>query len=116
MVGCMGPSVLSYLKPLISAGMFASDSAKELVEFMNFLGLVIHKFKRSIYDTVNEMFIPLMEKTFFILNQAPSGTDEAQGSIELRKAYLTFMSCLFNSDLDGVLISDGTFPFYCEFL
>lgn len=48
-----------------------------------------------------------MESTFVHLNQPPQGTDEIVASIELRKSYLTYLNCLFSTDLDPIYTKEG---------
>lgn len=54
---------------------------------------------------MDELFLTLLERVFFFLNQDISGTDDAVQRNELQKAYVGLLSALVATGLDGVLIS-----------
>ncbi|KAL2916594.1 pre-tRNA nuclear export protein [Polyrhizophydium stewartii] len=110
MVGCVGPVILDHLPTFLSAGMLSSSTATELVDFLPFVGLMIHKFKSSIVDILGELWCPLRDKIFLFLNQPAAGTDDFVQQLSLRRAYLTLLAALFNSDLAAVLTSPANFP------
>ncbi|PKY18419.1 ARM repeat-containing protein [Rhizophagus irregularis] len=111
-VNVLGVEILPYLPELIT-GLLNESQVSELVDFLPFIGLLSHKFNPSIYDILNELICPLVTKIFYVLNQTPSGTDEAMLLLNLRKAYLGFILSLLNVGMDAVFISD--FPMKPEF-
>lgn len=48
-----------------------------------------------------------MERIFYLLNQPPTGTDEAIAQADLRRAYLSLISAFFGNDMERIFISDG---------
>ncbi|KAI8926197.1 armadillo-type protein [Entophlyctis helioformis] len=105
MVGCVGPAILDHLPTFLSSGLLSSSTANELIDFLPFVGLMIYKFKASIMGILVNLWIPLREKIFLFLNQPAAGTDDYLQQLALRRAYLTLLSALFNSDLTQVLTS-----------
>ncbi|CAJ0760917.1 24114_t:CDS:10, partial [Entrophospora sp. SA101] len=87
LVNVLGIEILPYLPPLID-------------------GLL----NEIIFDILNELINPLFRKVFLVLNQTPSGTDEAILFASLRRAYLNFILGLLNGGMDRVLISELNKP------
>jgi exportin-T len=109
LIGCLGGEMLPYLPALINS-LLNECLVNELVDFLPFISLIAHKFKPMIFNVLDELLLPLVKRVFDFLNTSPSGTDEALLLMELRKAYLTFLTNLFNYELEGVLVSDTNFP------
>lgn len=59
-----------------------------------------------IHNIMDELLIPLIKRVFDFLNTSPSGTDEAVLLVDLRKAYINFITGLFNAQLESVLVSE----------
>ncbi|KAI8578810.1 hypothetical protein K450DRAFT_245632 [Umbelopsis ramanniana AG] len=109
LIGCLGGEMLPYLPALINS-LLNECLVNELVDFLPFISLIAHKFKPMIFNVLDELLLPLVKRVFDFLNTSPSGTDEALLLSDLRKAYLTFITNLFNYELEGVLVSDTNFP------
>lgn len=109
LIGCLGGEMLPYLPALINS-LLNECLVNELVDFLPFISLIAHKFKPMIFNVLDELLLPLVKRVFDFLNTSPSGTDEALLLVDLRKAYLTFLTNLFNYELEGVLVSDTNFP------
>ncbi|CAG8571231.1 11366_t:CDS:10 [Funneliformis mosseae] len=109
LVNILGVEVLPYLPELIT-GLLNECQVSELLDSLPFIGLLSYKFNPSIYDILNELIGPLIIKVFFVLNQTPSGTDEAVLLLNLRKAYLSFILSLLNGGMDAVFVSDLNQP------
>ncbi|KAJ3091721.1 pre-tRNA nuclear export protein [Quaeritorhiza haematococci] len=110
MVNCVGPDILPYIRPLITAGLLSAITPNELVDFIPFISFIIHKFKPSISVVLNGLLSPLFERIFFLLNQPVSGTDDAIMLTELRKAYLNLLATIFNADVENFLTNDINVP------
>lgn len=65
-----------------------------------------------IQSIMDELLLPLVKRVFDFLNVAPSGTDEAVLLIDLRKAYLNFITGLFNADVSVVLFSERNIGYF----
>ncbi|KAJ3280160.1 pre-tRNA nuclear export protein [Borealophlyctis nickersoniae] len=110
MVGCMGPEAMEHIRPLVTAGLLSSSTAKELVDFIPFIALIIHRFSPTISPVINDLFPPLTDRIFFYLNQPASGTDDAFEALELRRQYLVFITHIFNANMEEILISETNMP------
>jgi exportin-T len=110
MAGCMGPELLDYVPIFFSSGLLSTDSAGELTEFLPFIGLVVHKFQQTISPMLTELWQPLRAKLTAFLNQPPIGTDDTVSLIALRRADLTLLAVLFNSELDTILTAPVNLP------
>ncbi|KAI8901283.1 armadillo-type protein [Globomyces pollinis-pini] len=110
MTGCMGPELLEYIPQFLSCGLLSSETATEVIEFLPFIGLSVHKFQLSILPILVTVWRPLREKITYFLTQPPVGTDYVIELVRLRKADLTLIATLFNSQLDGVLTAPENLP------
>ncbi|KAG9296389.1 hypothetical protein G9A89_014981 [Geosiphon pyriformis] len=108
-VNVMGTEILPYIPSLIN-GLLNESQVSELIDFLPFIGLIAHKFKPSIFSTLDNLILPLVNKVFLFLNQAPSGTDEALLLMDLRRAYLSFLLNLFNYGMEATLITELNRP------
>ncbi|KAJ3109809.1 pre-tRNA nuclear export protein [Phlyctochytrium planicorne] len=114
LVGCVGEDVLPFFHPLVNAGLLRSCTPKELSNFLPSVGQLMYKFKLSVFPILNEVFSPIIERAFIFLNQTPTGFDEMNEMIELRKSYLTFLNNIFANDLEGTLITEESCLLYCS--
>ncbi|KAG0985485.1 hypothetical protein G6F29_003983 [Rhizopus arrhizus] len=105
LITCLGSQILPYLPNLIN-GLLTECQVTELVDFLPFIGLVAHKYKPMVEPIMDELLVPLVKRVFDFLNTAPSGTDEAVLLLDLRKAYLNFITNIFNANLESVFISE----------
>lgn len=105
MVSTCGKAVLPYIPGLIDA-LLSEVTSQELVDFVNFLSLVINKYKDDVKPIVDELFLVLVERIFFFLNQTVTGTDDAVQKSELQKAYMTLLSSMVTSGMGSVFISE----------
>lgn len=92
------PSLLQILLPRLSEN--------ELLDFYNFLGLITAKYKIDLASVMDEMLGPLLDRTFYFLNQDVSGTDDIVTREQLIKGYVGFLSTMIGAGLDEVLRSD----------
>ncbi|RHZ76816.1 hypothetical protein Glove_189g18 [Diversispora epigaea] len=109
LVNVLGIEILPYLPTLIN-GLLNKSEASELVDVLPFIGLISHKFNPSIFDILNELIVPLVNKVFVFFHQPPSGTDDVLLLVNLRKAYLNFILSLLNGGMDAVFISELNRP------
>ncbi|WRT69690.1 uncharacterized protein IL334_006680 [Kwoniella shivajii] len=103
-VNAIGTTVAELVPRFVSVVVTEYESS-ELVDFMLFLGLLMHRLK-----TMDMLLLPLLSRIFAILQQPITGTDEAQTHSRLKDAYLTFFTALMNANLDGVFITERNKP------
>ncbi|KAJ1570901.1 hypothetical protein NDA11_005398 [Ustilago hordei] len=104
-VSTCGKAVLPYIPALIDA-LLSQVTSQELVDFVNFLSLVVNKYKDDVKSTVDQLLLILVERIFYFLNQNITGTDDAVQKSELQKAYMNLLSSIIHSGMQSVFISD----------
>lgn len=109
MVATTGLVVLPYVPSLLNA-LLSQVSAGELMDFLSFLGLVVNKYKTDVESVMDELLTPLLERSFFFLNQEVTGTDDHVQRQQLIRAYVAFLSTLIGVGLDGVMRSNRNQP------
>ncbi|KAG4304608.1 hypothetical protein PORY_002001 [Pneumocystis oryctolagi] len=92
--------------PRLINGLLSENKTSELIDFLPFLGLLVHRFKSNVYDILNSLFVPLLNKIFQSLNEPTEGTDDIIIQNDLRKKYLEFILGIFNNDLDSIFVND----------
>lgn len=80
--------------------------------FLRLLDQVVFGFKSEIYDVLNQLLTPLLQRIFAGLAEPVSGTDDEIQLVELRREYLSFIQVILNNGLEGVLISDTNQGFF----
>ncbi|PWZ01596.1 Exportin-T [Testicularia cyperi] len=108
-VSTCGRAVLPYIPGLID-GLLSEVSAEELIDFVNFLSLVVNKYKDDVKPIIDELFLILVERIFYFLNQGVTGTDDAVQKAELQRAYMNLLSSMVQSGMEGVFVSDKNAP------
>nr|XP_019043552.1 exportin-T [Kwoniella bestiolae CBS 10118]OCF22482.1 exportin-T [Kwoniella bestiolae CBS 10118] len=103
-------STVAELVPRFVSVVVTEYETSELVDFMLFLGLLMHRLKKNTFETMDMLLLPLLSRIFAILQQPITGTDEAQTHARLKDAYLNFFTALMNANLDGVFITERNKP------
>lgn len=112
LLGVLGPAVLPQLPQWIQ-GLLSQGSAKdEMAMFLRLLDQVVFGFKSEIFDVLNMLLTPLLQRIFAGLAEPVSGTDDEIQLVELRREYLSFIQVILNNGLEGVLISDTNQGFF----
>ncbi|KAJ2354549.1 pre-tRNA nuclear export protein [Coemansia sp. RSA 2618] len=108
MLSVLGAEALPYLPRLIDS-LVSSCAVEELLDLLGLLGLAVFKFKPYVAPTASELLLPVISKVYGFLDQVAqtgaTGTDEAVLLQDLRKAYLTWIAAIFNSDLDSIFLT-----------
>ena len=101
----MGAAVLPQLPQWIEGLLSRSSSKDEMAMFLHLLDQVVYNFKAEIYNVLDLLLTPLLERVFAGLSEPISGTDDEIQLQELRKEYVTFIQIILANDLGGVLVS-----------
>ncbi|KAL1738251.1 hypothetical protein HDZ31DRAFT_21984, partial [Schizophyllum fasciatum] len=104
-----GPNVTHLIPPLMT-NLLAHFEPTELVDFLNFIGLLLHKLKRDIFDVLDELIGPLTDHIGRIISQPVQGTDEERDRVETRRALINMFNSTLDSDLQGVFTSPRNNP------
>ncbi|OCF35216.1 exportin-T [Kwoniella heveanensis BCC8398] len=108
-VNAIGTTVAELVPKFVSV-VVTEYEPSELVDFMLFLGLLMHRLKKNTFETIDMLLLPLLSRIFAVLGQPITGTDEAQTHKKLKEAYLSFFTALMNANLDGVFITERNKP------
>ena len=122
-LGVSGSDILPLLPRWIS-GLMSKSSTKEISVFLKLMDQLIHGFRvihtvplvlysadkvnqNVIYDMLNELLTPLLQRVFVSLSEPVTGTDDNVQLTELRKEFLNFILVILNNDLGQVMVSEG---------
>ncbi|KAK9453788.1 armadillo-type protein [Dipodascopsis uninucleata] len=108
MVPILGTAILPEIPTLISR-LLAESSSSELIDFMSFLGQLIHSFKgqHGVIEMMDQLLTTLLDRVFYSLSMATNGsTDEEIQQNDIKKAYLNFVLSVFNNGMEVVFLSE----------
>lgn len=105
-VASAGPAVLPYIPTLIHALVHQVTEA-ELVDLLNFFGLITHKYKENVRSVMDDVFQVLVSRIFSFMNQGVQGTDDLVRRSDTERAYFGLVNALLTAGLDDVLISEN---------
>lgn len=105
------------------ASLLAHFEPSELVDFMNFIGLLVHKLQvgafhhlmkvvcrtseqEDMFDVLDQLIGPLSAHINAVMFQAVSGTDDELARADTKKAYLALLNNIMVSKLHPVFISE----------
>ncbi|KAI0313753.1 ARM repeat-containing protein, partial [Amylostereum chailletii] len=100
-----GPEV-THLIPTLMANLLAHFEPNELVDFMNFLNLLIHRLQQDLFDVLDELIGPLNVHISGLMSQPVNGTDDVLSYNETKRAYLALLNNILTSKLHGIFISN----------
>lgn len=113
-MGVAGPSV-THLIPHLMNNLLAYFQPPELVDFMNFIGLLIHKLPSDMFDVLDRLNGPLYTHMSTTLSSTPSGTDEVRAQIETQRAYIGLLSNTLAARLQNTLTSERAFSLFSHY-
>ncbi|KAJ3865292.1 armadillo-type protein [Lentinula novae-zelandiae] len=99
-----GPHVTHFIPPLMG-NLLIHFEPSELVDFMNFIGLLIFRLQDDMFDVLDELIGPLTTHISTTLSQPISGSDEQRMHVEIKKAYIGLLTSVMSTKLQGVFIS-----------
>jgi exportin-T len=107
LVGVLGNYVLPQLIRWIDGLLSRTSSKDEMALFLRLLDQIIHGFKTEIFDILNTLLSPLLQRVFSGMSEPTAGTDDEIQLAELKREYLGFLLVILNNDLGSVLVSNG---------
>ncbi|KAJ4477161.1 armadillo-type protein [Lentinula aciculospora] len=99
-----GPHVTHFI-PSLMGNLLIHFEPSELVDFMNFIGLLIFRLQDDMFDVLDELVGPLTAHISGTLSQPITGSDEQRMHVEIKKAYIALLTCVMSTKLQGVFIS-----------
>ncbi|KAH9838251.1 armadillo-type protein [Rhodofomes roseus] len=104
-IGTTGPTITHLIPPLM-ANLLAHFEPSELVDFMNFIGLLIHKLQDDMFSVLDQLIGPLNAHITGLLVQPANGTDDELARADTKKAYLALLNQILTSKLQGIFTSE----------
>jgi exportin-T len=105
LLGVLGAAVLPQLPQWIEGLLSRSSSKDEMAMFLRLLEQVVYNFKTEIYNILDVLLTPLLQRVFSGLSEPINGTDDEIQLQELRREYVSFVQVILLNDLGGVLVS-----------
>ncbi|EAQ89027.1 hypothetical protein CHGG_05646 [Chaetomium globosum CBS 148.51] len=112
LLGVLGAAVLPQLPQWIEGLLSRSSSNDEMAMFLRLLEQVVYNFKSEIYNILDVLLTPLLQRVFSGLSDPINGTDDEIQLQELRREFVSFVQVILHNELGGVLVSasnQGTF-------
>ncbi|WFD30897.1 pre-tRNA nuclear export protein [Malassezia sp. CBS 17886] len=100
-----GPAVLPYIPTLVNALVHEVTEA-ELVDLLNFFGLLTNKYKDRVRGVMDDLFTVLILRIFSFLREGVQGTDDLLRRADTERAYFGLVNALLNAGLQDVLVSE----------
>ncbi|KAL8766119.1 MAG: hypothetical protein Q9209_007017 [Squamulea sp. 1 TL-2023] len=107
LVGVLGSRILPQLPRWIEGLLSRTSSKDEMALFMRLLDQVVYGFKTEIYDILNTLLTPLLQRVFVGIAEPATGTDDEIQLAELKREYLSFLLVILNNNLEAVLVSEA---------
>ncbi|KAI9755581.1 MAG: hypothetical protein M4579_004229 [Chaenotheca gracillima] len=107
LVGVLGPRILAQLPRWIDGLLTQSSTKDEMATFLRLLQQIVFSFKTEIFDILDTLLTPLVQRVFAGLGEPTTGTDDEVQLAELRREYLNFLLVILNNDLGSVLVSSA---------
>lgn len=106
-VGVLGCRILAQLPRWINGLLSPTSNKEEMALFLRLLDQVIYGFKSEIFDILNTILAPFLQRVFSGIGEVATGTDDEIQVAELKHEYLNFLLAILNHNLQGVLVSEG---------
>lgn len=100
-----GPEVTELI-PTLMVNLLAHFEGSELVDFISFVNLLVHKLQQDLFNVLDELIGPLNAHVTNLMFQPVTGTDDILTHSESKRAYLTLLNNIVSSKLAGVFLSD----------
>ncbi|KZF25065.1 Xpo1-domain-containing protein [Xylona heveae TC161] len=107
LIGVLGARILPQISRWIDGLLLDSSSRDEMTTFLRLLDQIVYGFKGEIYNVLDSLLTPLLQRVFSGLAEPTSGTDDEVQLVELRRAYLNSLLIILNNDLSAVLVSNA---------
>ncbi|KAL9613501.1 MAG: hypothetical protein Q9167_001943 [Letrouitia subvulpina] len=106
LVGVLGSRILPQLPRWIDGLLSQTSNKDEMALFMRLLDQVVYGFKLEIYDILNTLLTPFLQRVFSGMADPACGTDDEIQLAELKREFLNFMLIVLNNKLGAVLVSE----------
>lgn len=105
LIGVLGARILPQL-PIWIDGLLSQSSTKdEMAIFLRLLDQVVFGFKAEIFQILDTLLTPLLQRVFVAISEPTTGTDDEIQLAELKRELLNFVLIILNNDLAPVLVT-----------
>ena len=112
LLGVLGNRILPQLPRWIDGLLSQTSTKDEMALFMRLLDQVVFGFKTEIFEILNTLITPFLQRVFAGIGEPASGTDDEIQLAELKREYLSFLLVVLNNNLEAVLVSDVNQPMF----
>ncbi|KAH9817708.1 armadillo-type protein [Melampsora americana] len=104
-VATIGIEALSHVPVFIDC-LMDKLTITEFVDFLPFIGQLIHRYKTEFGTLLDSLLIPLVSKIVDFLGRPSNGTDDIITQSELRRAYFTLINSIINANMHTIFLSE----------
>ena len=108
-IGVLGNRILPQLPRWIDGLLTQTSSKDEMALFVRLLDQVVYGFKSEIFEVLNALLTPFLQRVFAGIAEPATGTDDEIQLAELKREYLSFLLIILNNDLASVLVSESKY-------
>ncbi|KAA1118240.1 pre-tRNA nuclear export protein [Puccinia graminis f. sp. tritici] len=108
-VATIGMEALPHVPVLINC-LLDKLTKPELVEFLSFVGQLVHKYKENFISLLDSLLLPLFSKIINFLDQPITGTDDVMCQSELRRGYFNLCNSIIGAQMHGIFVSPNNQP------
>ena len=112
LLGVLGNRILPQLPQWIEGLLSQTSTRDEMALFMRLLEQVVFGFKTEIFEILNTLMTPFLQRVFAGMKEDVYGTDDEIQLAELKREYLSFLLVILNNNLDTVFISQVNQPIF----
>ncbi|KAJ5495563.1 Exportin-T [Penicillium diatomitis] len=112
LISVLGARILPQLPRWIDGLLTQTSTRDEMALFLRLLDQVIFGFKGEIYNILDALLTPFLQRVFSGLGETTTGTDDEIQLAELKREYLSFLLAVLNNDLGAVIISERNQPLF----
>ena len=105
LLGVLGNRILPQLPRWIDGLLSQTSTKDEMALFIRLLDQVVFGFKSEIFDILNTLLTPFLQRVLAGMREETSGTDDEIQLAELKRDFLSFLLVVLNNNLEGVFVS-----------
>lgn len=110
LIGVLGARILGQLPRWIDGLLSQSSTKDEMAMFLRLLDQVVYGFKTEIFQILDTLLTPFLQRVFVGISEPTTGTDDEIQLAELKREFLNFLLVILNNDLASVLVSTSEYP------
>lgn len=109
LLGVLGAGILPQLPRWINGLLSQSSTKDEMAMFLRLLDQVVFGFKTEIFQILDTLLTPFLQRVFVGISEPTTGTDDEIQLAELKREFLNFLLVILNNDLASVLVSTSKY-------